>query len=279
VNKLDLSEVKINLLARGGLVSALPEAKLYGGSYTGDLQIQTRTKPVTLRSKQDVRKVAIGPIVKALYGKETLTGEVNFVGQFFSEGETQAAITSHLNGDGQFHVSNAELKSMDMRQLILGKWYDKVKFAQEKNPDKEVRVFDSMRGSIRIKSGVAYNKDFLAISRVADLRGDGYANLNTTQIDYTMNVVPKKSLAFSLGGHTYELKDKVIPTRVTGSWSDPKIDYGIDDVYKDEFKQTAVYKKTQAAEEKLQGKLQQEEDKLKDKKDKLKDKLNNLLKK
>jgi len=265
VKKLDLSEVKINLLARGGLVSALPEAKLYGGSYKGDLQIQTRTKPVTLRSKQEVRKVAIGPIIKALYGKESLTGDVNFVGQFFSEGDSQAAITSHLNGDGQFHVSNAELKAVDMKEMILGKWYDKVKFVQEKDPDKEVRAFDSMRGSIRIKSGVAYNKDFLALSQRVHLRGDGFANLNDTQVKYTLNIIPKKSLAFSLGGHTYELKDKQIPTHISGSWTNPQIDNDIEEIYKEEFKQTELYKKTQAEQEKAKEKLKHEEDKLKDK--------------
>ena len=190
---------------------------------------------------------------------------MNFQGQFFSEGESQAAITSHLNGDGQFHVSNAELKTLDMKQMMLGKWYDKVKFVQEKEQDKEVRAFDSMRGTLRIKGGVVYNKDFLALSQRVHLKGDGYANLNDTQVKYTLYTIPRKSLAFSLGGHTYELKDKEIPTHISGSWNEPHIDNDIEEIYKEEFKQSELYKKTQAEQDKVKAKLKNEEDKLKQK--------------
>lgn len=264
-NKLDFTEVKINLLARGGLVSALPEAKMYGGSYSGDLQIQTTLSPPRLRSKQELRNVPIAPIMKALYGKETLTGSMNFNGQYFSEGQTQDAITAHLHGEGQFNIQNAQLKTADVKQLLLGKWYDKAEFVQDKEEGKEVTAFESMRGSINIKSGVAYNKDFTAISRRVHLKGDGYANLNNTQVKYTLTAIPKKSIAFSLGGHAYDLKDKNIPTHIGGSWSDPIIDNDIENVFKEEFKQSELYQKKRAEEDKLKEKLQQEEDRLKDK--------------
>ena len=69
----------------------------------------------------------------------------------------------------------------------------------------------------------------------------------------------------SLGGHTYELKDKQIPTHISGSWSDPQIDNDIEEIYKEEFKQSELYKKTQAEQEKAKAKLKTEEDKLKQK--------------
>ena len=96
-------------------------------------------------------------------------------------------------------------------------------------------------------------------------KGDGYANLNNQQVKYTMYAIPKKSLAFSLGGQHYELKDKQIPTHINGTLSEPLVDNDIEDIFKQEFKQSELYQKTQAEEEKLKGKLHQEEDKLKDK--------------
>jgi len=249
-NNLDFTDVKINLLARNGLVSALPEAKLYNGTYSGDVQIQMNQTPPRLRSKQTMRNVSLAPIVKALYGKDTLSGTMNFNGQYFSEGQSQAAITSHLYGDGQFNVQDTQLKTADIKQLLLGKWYDKVEFVQDKEEGKEVTAFDSMRGSITIKNGIAYNKDFSAISRRVQMRGDGFANLNNSELKYTLTTIPKKSLAFSYNGQSYDLKDRNIPTYITGTFSEPKIDSGVKDMLKDRLKE-----KVEEKEEQLKDKL------------------------
>lgn len=261
VRQLDIQQLKVNLLARGGQISALPEAKLYGGDIKGDLQVQARNQPVRLRSKQELRNVPIGPVLKALYGKESATGNINYQGQYFSEGETQKAITAHLHGDGQFNIKNAKLKAVDMKRLLLGKWYDKAKFAQETQEDREVTAFDSMRGTLRIKNGIVYNRDFSAVSRRVDLRGDGYTDLNTREIKYTLTSIPKRSIAFSLAGHTYDLKDRHIPTSITGTWDEPLVDNDVEQIFKQEFKQSELYQKKRAEEDKLKGKLK---DKLKD---------------
>ncbi len=265
VKQLDFKDFKANLLARSGLVSALPEATVYGGTYKGDLQVQTKTVPMRLRTKQQLENVPIGPILKALYGKESATGNIYFQGQYFSEGQTQKALTQHLHGDGQFNIKNAKLKAQDVKQLMLGKWYDKAKFVQEKEEDREVTAFDFMRGTLRIKSGVVFNRDFNAMSRRLELRGDGFVNLNDGQIKYTMTSIPKKSMAFSLAGHNYELKDRHIQTHITGTLAEPKIDNDVEQIFKDEFKQSELYQKKRAEEEKIKGKL--------------KDKLRDLLKK
>ena len=86
-----------------------------------------------------------------------------------------------------------------------------------------------------------------------------------------MTTIPKKSLAFSLAGRSIDLKNKDIDTHITGPWSNLDIDNDLEDVLKEEFKQTELYQKKRAEEDKLKEKLKAEKQKLEQKlKDKLK---------
>lgn len=272
--QLVMTKVNINLQARSGLISALPSAKLYDGIYDGNVQIQTKAKPARLSTKHVVRDVQMGPLVLAFTGKESLTGRANFQGQFFSTGGNLEDLTSNLNGDGQFNIRDAQIKTLDVKQLILKEKYDKLEFLQEKEKDKEVTVFNSLRGTVRVKNGVAFNKDFSAISRRIHLKGAGQANLVEKTIRYTLTAIPKKSLAFSLGGRTMELKNKRIETHFTGPWSNIEVDNDLEEVIKAEFKQSDLYKKKRAKEEKVKEEIEQEKEKLEEK---LKNKLDEIL--
>ncbi len=270
VKNLELKDVKINLVARSGLVSALPTAKLYGGTYEGDIQINTKRKPARLTSRQKFKNISMGPVTLALTGKETLTGRANFQGQFYSAGDTQNAITENLSGDGQFSVREAKIKTLDIKQLILKENYEKLEFAKEKHEDKKVTVFKTMRGTLRVKEGVAYNKDFSAIARRIHLKGQGYTSLVDETVKYTVTAIPKKPFGFNLAGRRYDLKNKNIRTHFTGPWSQIEIDNDLEEVLKAEFKQSELYKEKRAKEEEVKEFIKEETDKLKEKfKDKL----------
>ena len=248
--KLNIDNFKINFLARGGLISALPEAKLYGGTYEGDAQITVRKFPISIRTKHKLTDVNIGPIVEALTGKPTLTGSAKIQGQYFTEGNTSDDMMRNLSGDTQFNIRNAELKLLDAEKMILGDLAQKLNLDKKQDPKKEVTVFDSIRGTIRVKSGVAYNKDLSAISKRVHLSGTGHAILFRQEIDYTLYTIFKKSLAISMGSAKYDLKDKKIPTRITGTFSNPVIDTDLEEVIKRDL---------------VGGKLEKEKSKLKDK--------------
>jgi uncharacterized protein involved in outer membrane biogenesis len=248
--KLNIDNFKINFLARGGLISALPEAKLYGGTYEGDAQITVRKFPISIRTKHKLTDVNIGPIVEALTGKQTLTGSAKIQGQYFTEGNTSDDMMRNLSGDTQFNIRNAELKLLDAEKIILGDLAQKLNLDKKQDPKKEVTVFDSIRGTIRVKSGVAYNKDLTAISKRVHLSGAGHAILFRQEIDYTLYTIFKKSLAISMGSAKYDLKDKKIPTRITGTFSNPIIDTDLEEVIKRDL---------------VGGKLEKEKSKLKDK--------------
>ncbi len=265
MNQLEFNNVKISLIARSGLVSALPSAKLYSGTYTGDIQINTKRKPASLTSRHKFHDVQIGPIMLALYGKQTLTGRLNFQGQFYSRGDTQNAITENLSGDGQFSVREAKLKTLDVKQLILKDNYEKLEFAKEKTEDKQVTVFKTMRGTLRVKEGVVYNKDFSAISRRIHLKGQGYTRLVDETVNYTVTSIVKKSFGFNFGGKRYNLKNKNIRTHFTGPWSRIEVDNELEDVLKAEFKQSKLYKEKRAKEKEVKDFLKEEMDKLKKK--------------
>lgn len=270
------TKVNINLQARSGLISAIPSATLYDGVYDGNIQLRTKSKPARLSTKHVMRDVQMGPLTLALTGKESLTGRANIQGQFFSTGGTIEDLTSNLNGDSQFNIRDARVKTLNVKQLILKEKYEKLEFLQEKEKDKQVTVFNSMRGTVRVKSGTAINKDFTAISRRVHLKGAGTVNLVNQTLKYTLTVIPKKSLAFSLGSRTIELKNKRINTHFTGPWSNVDVDNDLEEVLKAEFKQSELYKKKHAKEEKIKDEIKEEKDKLEKK---YKDKLDEILSK
>ena len=268
---LQFENVKMTLLARGGLISALPEGKLYKGSYSGDVQVDVKKLPVRVRTKHELRDVPMGPVTLALTGKESVTGMANIQGQFFSEGNTLDELTQQLNGDAVFNVRNLELTLMDVERLVLQKWYDKLKLGEKQEEGKKVTAFDSVRGTIRVKEGIAYNHDFSAIAKRVHLTGSGQANLVKRDVNYTLVTIPKKSLSITVGNSTYDLKDKRIPTYFRGPWSNVDVDNNLDNVIKADIG-GAVDTKKQEEQDKLKARAEEE-------KEKLKGKLNDLLKK
>ena len=261
---LQFSDVRLSLLARGGLVSALPEAKLYQGRYKGDLQIDVKRLPVHVRLRQELDNVPMGPITKAFTGKESMTGTANMQGQFFSQGNTLNEITRQLNGDATFNIHDVQLTLMDVEQLVLQKWYDKLKLAEKQQPGKKVTAFDSVRGSIRVQGGVAFNHDFSAVAQRVHLTGSGQANLVKQTVDYTLITIPKKSLVIKLGSASVDLKNKRLPTYIRGPWAKPDIKYDLGGLMKADM-QSAVDAKKQAAQDKFKARVEQEKEKLKDK--------------
>jgi len=261
---LQFSDVRLSLLARGGLISALPEAKLYDGTYKGDLQINVKQSPVRVSFRQQMQNVPMGPITLAFTGKESMTGTANMEGQFFSQGNTLNEITKQLNGDATFNIRDVQLTLMDVEQLVLQKWYDKLKLAEKQEAGKKVTAFDSMRGTIRVQSGVAFNHDFSAVSQRVHLSGSGQANLVKQTVDYTLITIPKKSLAVKLGGASVDLKDKRLPTYIRGPWANPDIKYDLGGLMKADM-QNSVETKKQQAEDELKAKVEQEKEKLQDK--------------
>jgi AsmA protein len=263
-NHLQFENVRLNLLARGGHISALPDATLYQGSYQGDLQIDVNKLPVRVRLKQELHNVPMGPITLALTGKESLTGTANMEGQFFSEGNTLDEITRQLNGDATFNIRDVELTLMDVEQLVLQKWYDKLKLADKQQAGKKVTAFDSVRGTIRVQNGIAYNHDFSAVAQRVHLTGSGQANLVKQTVDYTLITIPKKSMAINVGNTSYDLKDKRIPTYIRGPWSKVDVQNDLGGLMKADV-QSAIDTKKQAAQDKLKTRVDEEKAKLKDK--------------
>lgn len=268
-NKLQFDNVKLSLLARGGLISALPEATLYKGSYQGTLQIDVKQKPVHVSFRQKMQNVPMGPITQAFTGKESMTGNASMEGQLLSQGYTLDELTRQLNGDITFNIRDVQLTLMDVEQLVLAKWYDKLKLAEKQEAGKKVTAFDSMRGTIHIENGVAFNHDFYALSQRVHLSGSGQANLVKQTVDYTLITIPKTSFVIKVGTASVDLKDKRLPTYIRGPWTNPDIQNDLGGLMQAGVKSSLETKK-QAEQEKLKSRVESE-------KEKLKDKLKNLL--
>lgn len=267
---LQFSDVRLGLLARGGLISALPDAKLYDGTYHGDIQINVKTLPVSIRLRQEMRNVPMGPITLAFTGKQSMTGKANFDGQFFSSGNTLDDVTRNLNGDASFHIHDVQLTLVDVEQLVLQQWYDKLKLAGKQDANKKVTAFDTIRGTIRVVNGIAVNRDFSAVSQRVHLSGSGQTSLVTRTIKYTLYTIPKKSFVIKLGNSSVDLKNKRLPTYINGTWSNPEVKYDLGGLMQAGI-QNRMDEKKQEARDNLKTKIENE-------KDKLKDKLQNLLK-
>ena len=234
------------------------------------MQINVKQTPITVRLRQKMDKIPMGPITLAFTGKESMTGTANLQMQMDSRGYTLDQVISQLNGDASFYVRNVELKLMDVEQLVLQDWYDKLKLAKKQQAGKKVTAFDTMRGTFRVQNGVAFNRDFSAVSDRVHLKGQGQINLARHTLDYTLFAIPKTSLSVKVGNTTYDLKNKEIPTTFTGRWENPNIHNRLGDVIHADLKQ--------AVQQKASSKVESEKAKVEEKiQNKVKDKLKDLL--
>ncbi len=227
VANLNLTDVELSVKAKDGLIKLNPiAASLYNGTYRGDIRVDARGRSPRITVDENLIGVLVGPLLKDLRGRERITGVANVNVAMRTIGATAEEVKKSLNGTARFAFTDGAINGVNVARMIR-EAYAGIKGTQLPPEDVEQKTdFSELRGSMRIKNGIATNNDFTAMTPLLRIDGRGTANLPAETVDYRVKATLVKTLEGQGGAELKDLVGIPIPIRVTGSFAEPQ--YALD---------------------------------------------------
>lgn len=225
--KLDLQDVAVTVAAKNGVIRLNPiVAKLYDGSFRGDVAVDARGPQPRLALDEKLAGVQIGALLKDLQGQDRLTGTANLTAKLDAAGANADEVKRTLTGNSAFSVTNGALKGINIAQTIReakAKLTGATLPASTAPPQTD---FTELTGTLHFKNGIATNEDMSAKSPLLRIEGRGSADLPKDTLDYHLKATVVATTAGQGGAELKDLAGIPIPLHITGSLAQPK--YGLD---------------------------------------------------
>ncbi len=233
-------------------------AKLYQGSYAGDLGFDVTGKTPRLSMNEKLTGVQAGPLLKDFMGKDYVTGKANMVAKMSASGIDPMVIRKSLTGNGSFNFEKGQVKGINIGHQIRVA-YAKVKKLPEPKEESKDTDFADLKGSFTAKNGVVNTKDLYARSPLFQVKGKGSADLVKEKLDMRLETIVVGNLQDAANQSIGELKGTMIPITIKGKFSDPSIGVDVESVLRERAQKEvkkAVDKEKKKLEEDLKKKLE-----------------------
>jgi AsmA protein len=226
VNELNIQDVRLNLIASNGIIQLAPiQAKLYQGSYSGQLSIDARTNIPSLATQHMFKGVEIRRLLSAL-DKQTrfpLTGKSSVSLQLTTLGNDKNTWLSNLNGNAFITMEQGSIQNVNLDYEL-----QKIRNFIAKQPQPKLQGpnqtrFHKLSANLQISNGVANNQDFILQADTAMVKGQGIIDLRNQNLDYRLQLSATSS---NLGSDIYKIQDNLggsFPLVVKGNWSSPSV--------------------------------------------------------
>ncbi len=214
---LHLDKLRLPLRIRDGqLTSSGHSAGLYGGNLDGSLRIDVASRQMAYRGY--LQGASLGPLLRSLHDRETLTGTTNFFVDVAATGGTPAELLDDLHGLARLRIRNSTVPGIDVGQAFR-EWRNQIgsrQRAQRGFNDKESTAIGELTASFQVDKGVATTKDLLAKGGLLKATGEGQIDLRRQAIDclsyVTLLVVPVGPDS----GPLSSLRGITVPIRIKG---------------------------------------------------------------
>lgn len=197
---------------------------------------------------------------QAFMGSAYADGKVNLDKvSLSSRGKTVGAMRQNLNGNGAMRVQDAAVHGVNVVAWVktiqgLLKGGD-ISSLAEPAPASQGTDFAAVTATFKITNGVLDNRDLLAKSPGARIKGYGWLNLADETLDYFLVPTIVETSQGQGGENRDDLKGVDVPRHCTGPWADMDCRFELEDAVKDKAKQKAKEKVSEKLEEKLGDKL------------------------
>jgi AsmA protein len=229
------------------------QAKMYGGTYDGDIVLDAKPKVATLSMDEHVRSVDLGALMKAGFDTTRVVGRGNANARLTASGNTDAALFDSLAGKLDFDVKNGAVTGLDL-------WYELRRamalFKRQAPPTRPAgepkTAFNAMQGSATVDQGVLRNEDLIVDMSYLRVKGAGTLALKSQAVDYRL--VTEVYKLPEGDAEMADLKAAEIPVTITGTMADMKVRPDVEGYLKARFKKE-VDKKVDEKKEELRRKL------------------------
>jgi AsmA protein len=158
--------------------------------------------------------IAIEPFLKDGANFDRLSGTGNLTLSVRSQGASQKALASNMNGNGAMKLKDGAIKGINLAAMVrnvAGAFSGAGLDGGEQKTD-----FASLGGTWTIASGILSNQDMELLNPLLRIQGAGTADIGNRTVNYV--VVPKAVANIEGQGGKQDLTGISVPVRVTGSW-------------------------------------------------------------
>ena len=232
-------------------------AELFEGTYSGDVRINAASDIPTLSVNENIKGVQLGPLAKAMFEQENITGTIEGSFKLSGGGSNLSAIRRDLDGSMAFTLADGAWEGTDLWHKFRSAY---ALYKQRPPPEPKLPArteFSNVRVTGPVKDGVFSNDDLLVELPFVRMTGNGTVNLAEGQIDYEMRarVLEQPELVDATGeSELDDLTEAVIPLSITGPLADPNIRLDVEEMLKAEAKR-AVDKEADKLKNRLLGDL------------------------
>lgn len=225
VNTLKAEGLTVGPLAmkttmRGGKLDAkLTNMGFYGGSGNAQVIINASEQTPTVSAQLKTRNIDALPFLTDAANFSRIEGFLNLDLDITSQGKSQSAFVSALNGRTSFSFNDGAIRGINiarsMRALtsgVLNGW---------NKTDAEKTDFSAFTASFNIANGIATNDDLNLVGPLVRVSGAGEIQMPPQTLKYRVN--PKVVASLKGQGGASDLAGFAVPIIVEGPWAKPRI--------------------------------------------------------
>ncbi|MCH9695156.1 MAG: AsmA family protein [Gammaproteobacteria bacterium] len=236
LGNIEFDDIQLGLNARNGRLRLFPaSASLFGGRYTGDVQVDVSGSTPALSVDEKITGVDLGKLATAMFEQQNVTGEIKGSFRLSGRGADTAALQRSLSGSMDFELTDGTFEGTDV-------WYElrraRALLKGEPPPAAELPAktdFSTVRATGVVSGGVMRNDDFYAELPFMRLTGRGSVDLAAASVDYglTARILERPEfLPDATPEELEEFTEAVIPVKITGPLASPKLAPDVEELLK-----------------------------------------------
>ncbi|WP_417428951.1 AsmA family protein [Kiloniella sp.] len=219
IRKITIGVSELGILLQGGKLTAdLKQLALYDGQARGKVVLDSSKATPTTAINFDLSGVQAEPLLSDSADFEKLLGTLSSKANLTTQGASQKAMVSNLNGTGDFIFQDGAVKGVNIPGLIRNVSLDAL---QNSFDEAQSTDFAELSGSYTIQQGVVNNQDLSMVAPLFRLSGKGTVPMPPKTLNY--RVEPKLVGDLEGQGGDSGAKGLAVPLMITGTWSNPKV--------------------------------------------------------
>jgi AsmA protein len=220
---MKVRNLRLTLAAHGGELRVHPaKARLYGGTYDGDVALDVRGPVPVVRLDESFSEVNAGPLLRDAVGQDRLSGKATVHAKVTARGSGADDLTRTLTGTAEVRITDGAVKGINIgRVLREARTTLNLAKGQAVAPVREVEQtdFSELRGTARIENGRVKNDDLAAKSPLLRVTGAGEVDLVREEVDYLLTATVVATRTGQGGKELADLAGIPIPVRITGPFA------------------------------------------------------------
>lgn len=250
---MEFENLELGVNAAGGNLRLHPlAADFYDGSYSGDVRVDASGDVPSVSANENISGVNLASMAKALFDQDNISGTINGGFILGGAGRSLSAIRSDLDGSMSIELADGAWEGTDVWHQLRSA---RALFRQEPAPEPTLPArtkFSSVTATGVVTDGIFQNDDFRAELPFLQLIGAGMVDLNTTEVDYGLQVRVLDRPEFMAGATAAELEDfteTVVPLKITGLMSSPSVKPDIGGIFRGQVEDAIEEKKEELKED------------------------------